>query len=277
MINLVQPCINQVLIFMSKFKDYQQNLNHTSFDTALTYSDSDSINFTFKPQIIFKYIIVVISCLVTFDLIGKFYQYVLNGERASDIIQLFNLDSEANIPSTYSSFALLLCSFLLAIIAKRKHQGKNHYRLHWKFLALIFLCLAINEGAGIHEISVGKTRSLLHTDGFFYYAWVIPAMILFSLFALAYLKFVLSLPKKTRSLFVLCAAIFITGAIGVEMICGQIVTLQGNDNLTYALVAMAEETLEMVAIAIFVYALSDYIKKNIKPVMLRFQDRVSHQ
>ena len=268
---------------MSELKDYQQNLDrssqgiqtsHPSFDTALTYSDSNSVNFTFKPQIIFKYLIVVISCLVTLNLIGIFYQYVLNGERASDIIQLFTLNAEANIPSIYSSYALIFCCFLLAIIAKSKHQTKNRYRTHWKFLALLFLYLALDEGASIHEVSIGKTRTILNTDGFFYYAWVIPAIILFSLFALVYLKFVLSLPKKTRSLFVLSAVMFISGAIGVEMICGQIVTLQGSDdNLTYALMATAEETLEMFAIAIFAYALLDYLKKYIKPVTLRFIDR----
>lgn len=268
---------------MAKLSDYQQNINHNlkethannplSNDTPI-YKDVELVNITFKSQVIFKYLIAVISCLVTLNLIGIFYQYVLNGERASDIIQLFTLNAEANIPSIYSSYALLLCSFLLAIIAKSKHQAKNRYRTHWKFLALLFLYLAIDEGASIHEVSIGKTRTILNTDGFFYYAWVIPAIILFSLFALVYLKFVLSLPKKTRSLCVLCAAMFISGAIGVEMICGQIVTLQGSDdNLTYALMATAEETLEMVAIAIFVYALLNYLEKYINPVILRFKDR----
>lgn len=238
--------------------------------TSVPCNTADFVQFTFDARKIFKYLITIIFCLVTLNLIGQTYKYIFNGGMGNGLIRLFSLRGEACIPSIYSSFALLLCSVLLAIIAKSKYQAKNCYRLHWKFLALIFLYLAIDEAAIIHELSGGITRDTLNTSGFLHHAWVIPGMILFSLFALIYLKFVLLLPAKTRFLFILSAAIFISGAIGLEAIGGQVLTLRGEHNLIYNLVVTVEETLEMVAIAIFIYTLLDYIKKYIKPVVLRF-------
>ena len=161
---------------------------------------------------------------------------------------------------------------MLAIIAKVKNKKQDRYYQHWKYLALIFLYLAVDEGVKIHERSIEPVRNALNLGGFFYYAWIVPAIILFSLFCLIYLKFVSSLPKKTRLLFILCAITFVSGAIGVEMIGGKITALQGQGNLTYVFAATIEEFLEMVAIACYIYSLLDYIKKyvNCKPLIIRF-------
>lgn len=260
---------------MSEFNAEQQNRSSSawlhSFQTS-TDKPFNSLELVFEPRKVFKYLITIISVLVTIHSIAVFYQYVLNGERAGRWIRLFDLDTEACIPSIYSSFALLLCSVLLAIITKNKYQQTDRYRRYWKFLALTFLYLAIDEAVSIHELMNVYVGQNINTDGggFFYYAWVIPAIILFSLFSLIYIKFVLSLPKKTRLLFILSAATFVGGAVGVEMIAAKILTLQGTDNLTYALMATVEETLEMVAIAAFIYTLLDYLQKIVKPIILRF-------
>ena len=260
---------------MSRARDYRynqpNNQSHSqSSETFSTYQPSNFSELVFQPQRIFKYLITIISWLVTLNLIGIFYQQGLNGKRGSSLIQLFRLDAETCIPSIYSSFTLLLCSVLIAIIARNKYREKDRYGRHWKFLALIFLYLALDEGARIHEISGDIIRTTFNANGFLYFAWVIPAILLFSLFSLYYLKFVLSLPKKTRYLFILCAATFVGGAIGIEMIGGQVTTLLGKDTLAYELTATAEETLEMVAIAAFIYTLLDYLKKYVKPLIIRF-------
>lgn len=262
---------------MSKLSAEQQNeniLNAWLNSKSQTSTDEsfDFLTFVFEPQRIFKYLIAIISCLVILNSIAIFYQHGLNGKEdgIGRLIPMFSLNSEASIPSTYSSIALLLCSVLLAIITKSKYRQTNRYRRYWKFLSIIFLYLAIDEAASIHELGIGITYKIIDAGGFFYYAWVIPAIILFSLFSLIYLKFVLSLPKKTRLLFILSAATFMGGAVGVEMICGKIVTLQGENSLIYALMTTVEETLEMVGIAVFIYTLTDYLKKYVKPVIIRF-------
>lgn len=258
--------------------DRNQNINHSLeqsgptdkhlISTKTAYREQNFLEIHFEPKTILKIISLTIFALVVISTLGQVYSYVLAEGIQGNIVTLFYIDEEANIPTTFASFSLLLCSGLLAIIAKDKYGEVNRYRRHWKFLSLIFLYLAVDEAAEIHEMSMDITSKLLNTSGFFYFAWVVPAIILFSIFTLIYFKFVFSLPNDTRFLFILAAMIFVCGALGIEMIGGQFVTFKGQTNLLYAMIATIEETLEMIGIAIFIYALLKYIQNYIKPLKI---------
>ena len=81
------------------------------------------------------------------------------------------------------------------------------------------------------------------------------------------------LPTKTRRLFVVAAIVYIVGVIGTELIAGWYVELYGRNNLTYSFLAMLEETLEMIGIIVFIYALLDYMTVNVKAVRFRVRSR----
>ena len=49
------------------------------------------------------------------------------------------------------------------------------------------------------------------------------------------------------------------GAIGFELIGGLQADVHGSKNLTYALITTTEELLEMLGIALFIYALNQHI------------------
>lgn len=66
-----------------------------------------------------------------------------------DLISLFDLDKEKNIPTFCSTIALVFCSALLAIIAlARKKIGEGYF--FWLGLSIIFLFISIDEFAAIH-------------------------------------------------------------------------------------------------------------------------------
>lgn len=92
-----------------------------------------------------------------------------------------------------------------------------------------------------------------------YYTWVIPGMFLVGIVTCFYLRFVFGLPRRTRSFFILAAATFVAGAIGVEMLSGVQADRFGEENLTYALIITLEEFLEMIGVVVLVRALVDYI------------------
>lgn len=146
---------------------------------------------------------------------GQISGQFIEADRFQKIVRLLNVDAENNLPSTYSSFALLLCGLIIAVIAGVKHKQRDRFAFHWKCLSLIFLYLSIDEAASLHELSVFTLRQLLGAGGFLYFTWVIPGAIFVIIFVLAYLKFLLSLPTKTRNLFVTAGTIFVGGAIGV--------------------------------------------------------------
>ena len=259
---------------LDNFSEQPEFKNNHLISRKTADKSQNFLEISFEPKTVFKIFCLIIFCLVSINTLAQVSKYTLAGGTLSRVPEkltaLFALNVEANIPTMYSSFALLLCCLLLAIIAKSKYREGNRYRFHWKYLSLIFLYLAIDEGVQIHELSVGTIRRLFNTSGFFAYAWVIPAIILFSLFALIYLKFVFSLPQNIRFLFILAAVFFVGGALGMEMIGANFAQSQSQNNLTYAMITTVEEALEMFGIAIFIYALLKYIQNYVDPLKISF-------
>ena len=92
---------------------------------------------------------------------------------------------EANVPTLYSSVALLSSSMLLAFIALA-HKRNGSSSLPWVGLALVFLFLSVDEIASIHEKLGGPVRELLGTSGLLYFAWFIPYGIALLVFVAIY-------------------------------------------------------------------------------------------
>lgn len=113
--------------------------------------------------------------------------------------RLFNLDAEMNIPTVYAGLSLAFSALLLALIAYMKNIQMEPFRKHWAFLAFIFMLMAVDEMAVIHEVLI-SLRPMLNTSGIFHFAWVIPGLAFVVLMGLAYWKFLLALPKTTRIL-----------------------------------------------------------------------------
>jgi len=155
------------------------------------------------------------------------------------------------------------------IIALSKKKTSANYYPHWLGLALIFLFLAMDEALEIHEQFAGPVRSALDiTSGPFYFAWVIPYGVALLIFLAAYLKFLIELPARTRLLFVSAGCIYVTGAIGFELLGGSHSALSGKENLMYVALSTSEEVFEMGGILIFVYALLSYISSEFKDLRI---------
>lgn len=178
----------------------------------------------------------------------------------------FSFNKEGNFPSLYSAFAIFFASVLLFIIAKSTKGIKEYY--YWVGLSFIFLFLSLDEWFSFHEKLAVPTRNLLSTSGIFTFAWIIPYGIVLLIFTFVYLRFLFYLPRKTKYLFVTAGVIYVGGALGMEMIGGMIKEMYGRQNLYYAIEYTIEESLEMIGIVIFIYALMEYIRKNISSVTL---------
>jgi len=180
----------------------------------------------------------------------------------------FFVNDENNIPTWYSSSALLLASILLAIIGFAKKTAGDKYALHWKALAIIFLCLSVDEAASLHEALGDALYQLFPTRGFFHYIWVIPGIAFILVFVLANLRFLAHLPAKTRYQFLTAGAIFILGAIGLEMMAGWYE--ESYDDMGLVFLITVEELLEMTGIIVFIYALCSYMSTHIKNIQVSF-------
>ena len=173
----------------------------------------------------------------------------------SEIVRLLSLSHETNIPTWYSSAVLLCCSLLLTLIAALKTGSSGTFRGHWILLAAGFLYISMDETAQIHE----NLNDLMDLHGIFYFTWVVPAGILVLILAVIYVRFVLHLPARTRLRFLAAGAAYVGGALGVEFALGYWTDIHGEKNLTYAMIDLVEESLEILGMSMFLSALLEYI------------------
>ncbi|MFB3818316.1 MAG: hypothetical protein ACE147_11680 [Candidatus Methylomirabilales bacterium] len=189
-------------------------------------------------------------------------------EAQESFIRLFYLDSEANIPTWFASSMLLGCAALLGLIALAKNREGDSFARHWSALAVIFLGLSLDEAALLHEMAIKPLRPLFDSSGFLHYTWVVPGALVVCLLAVAYLRFLLHLPWKTRILAAISGALYVGGAIGAEAVTGKHAAQFGEGNLAYAMLATAEEVMEMLGVVTFMYALLEYAGRELGEVTL---------
>ena len=182
-------------------------------------------------------------------------------------VRLTWLDGEANIPAWFSAALLLLAAFLLAAIASAERRVGGQAAL-WSLLAGIFVLLSLDEVAQLHELSIRPLRDHFHATGLLYFTWIVPAGVAATAAAVGYSGFLASLPRRSRSLFLLSGAIYVGGALFVEAISGRQASLHGEHTVAYHLIVTVEELLEMSGVVLFIYALLDHIRRRFSRLTL---------
>jgi hypothetical protein len=213
----------------------------------------------------------MIGFLLFANVAGIVSKYGFGHDSVYGLVNLFDFDKEMNLPTLYSSIQLIVACLLLSIIgAKHRLNGENY--VLWIALAVIFLFLAVDETALIHEVIGVRISKAFEPTGLFYYAWVIPYGIAVLVFVITFSKFLFALPKETKWRFIASGAIYVTGAIGFEMLSGISDQSYGVNSVFYSMFYTCEELLEMVGIALFIYALLAYISNEFQYLRATFTE-----
>jgi hypothetical protein len=152
------------------------------------------------------------------------------------IYQIFDLDDENNLPTWFSGF--LLTNAALVLWSRSQKPGAT---AHWRWLALGFLLLAIDEVAGLHES--------FHTAVDF--NWTLVAAPVVVGVGAFFVPFLWRLPVRLRWLFVVSGMLFLGGAVGVELLSADM----EEESLAYEFAVTVEEGLEMFGVWLFLFAL----------------------
>src|SRR5690606_26041579 len=100
-----------------------------------------------------------------------------------------NINREQSVPTWYSSMLLLLGAITTGVLALFTRVVGAPYRGRWLLLALLFVYLSADEGAGIHEYLTDPIGESLDTTGVFYFGWIIAGIVAVIVVGLAYFRF----------------------------------------------------------------------------------------
>jgi len=165
-----------------------------------------------------------------------------------------SLDGELNIATWYSS-ALMLSAALLALVA-RHFDPVAKQRPYWLAISVVMLLMSIDETASFHESFITILEDWSRHSDYLHFAWVVIGIPFVIAFALGSIPFLLRLARRTAVLFVVSGALFVFGALVMEMIDGAIQVRLGAESLAYRVGAMFEDAFELVGMTLFVATLT---------------------
>ena len=213
---------------------------------------------TFTPLSVLTSLLICYCVLLVANCLMLVAQFMFGYESLLTLIPTWDFNTEGNMPTLFTTFTFVIAGLLLSIIAHTKYKTKQAY-LAWLILVLVFLFLAADEATSIHERVGQLFRSQTNTSGIFNISWVIPYGIAAIIFGISYARFLLRLPRRIAVIFIISGVVFVTGAIGIELVGGAIKIESGDETLAYALLYTLEESLEMLGVITFVYGLVSYI------------------
>lgn len=219
------------------------------------------------PLILARVAILLILLGTSFQLI----KFITGHGTLFGLVLLFNLNGEQNIPSFFSALMLSLSALILATtyaLTRASQQG-----IYWLVLAVGFGFMALDEAVSLHERLVKPMRDLLGYEqnfGMFYFAWVIPALVVIALLGISFFRFLKRLDQPIRHAFIFSAALYLGGALGMEMVGGWYNEKYGPENLGYVACFTIEESLEMAGVIYFIRALLHYLEAQVRVVNVTF-------
>lgn len=201
-----------------------------------------------------RILIVLLAVISGLGLVVELVHNLAHTPASETLVSLLSLSYEGNVPTWYVSCLTFCCALMLTVIAADASRRQDAHRWHWRVLALMFFYISLDESVGIHE----NLGGLVEAHGVLYFSWVIPAAVFVVVFAAAYVRFLLSLPRTTALRFCVAGALYVLGALVMELPLGYWTERSGNDNLVYALIDFVEETLELCGVSLFLVALWDH-------------------
>lgn len=220
---------------------------------------------TIKPERVLFVLLLITAVLAVAHVISN--MMILTVDPASHmrlVLGAFDMDQEVSLPTWFSQMLLATAGLVALMIGLIRRSDKKTYFRHWIAIAIILLCMSADEGAGLHELASVPIGTSLNTEGtIFYFAWVIAGLAAVLVVAAVFLKFWWKLPKRTKLFIVLSAVVYLSGAIGAEMLGGYRMSIYGPDAL-YRVLSVLEETFELVGASLAIYTFLDYWRDNEK-------------
>lgn len=220
---------------------------------------------TIAPRRVLVFLAACLALLLAAHLGVMFAQHVLGFSYLFGLIALFDMNSEQNLPTLFSSMLLLACGLLLFV------SGRLAARMRpaWYALAAAFALLAISETAELHEpllfVMRGKVSPRtadLAANLPLRFADMVPLLVVLGAVVMAVaVAFLRQLDTRARWLFLVAAALYLGGAVGVDEITAASAHGPTAPLWLQLVSTTVEEVLEVGGASLFLYGLLDRLAR----------------
>jgi hypothetical protein len=215
-----------------------------------------------------KFISTVLTGIIGFLLIAHCIQAYFFLEGLMDYVYFLDFDIERNLPTFYSVAAIEIAALLLLVIYIYHKKNQNNYQWAWLGLSILFAFLGLDEATKIHENAGDIISYTFEATGIFYFPWVLPYGIALIFLSVIYIPWLFSIPLSNRIEFIISAIVFLSGALGMEMLSAVYAEQTSLDSYEYIRTYTIEETLEMLGVLLFIRALIRYMHVTIKDITI---------
>jgi hypothetical protein len=228
-----------------------------------------------SPRAVARVLVIVGAILVGLGIVASLLERSdLEIAGRENIITLLSLKSEYNIPTVVSVLELAACALLLTLIAAVQRARGDRFVSRWVLLSGIFLYLALDEGARLHERLNEPLAALPFTTGVLRWGWVLVGGLLVVVLAATYLRFVLALPSTYRTGVVVAGGLYVGGALMMELVGAGASENSGLDTPLYLTLTIVEEALELAGIGLFIVVLWSLLRLWAPQTVLRHRPPV---
>lgn len=229
---------------------------------------------TLVPERALRVQLAIIAALLAIYTASKALHVLRGHDYLLGFGPLFDLDRPFNLPAFYATLLMLADALLLGAIGALYRRQRRSRGWSWFFLAALLLFLAFDKAFNVHgQIGWAISEAVVDRRAAYQNVAIVGLAFTGTVAAIS-TRFLLRLDPRTRMLMLASGAIFVLGALGFEVL--QVLrhevvrsTASRPDAVYFALVA-AEETLEMLGMALFGYTLLDHLRIQFAALNLRF-------
>lgn len=236
-------------------------------------SRTASFSLDLSPRKVLRWVLAAAAVLTATSVAGQvLVREAPSVPLAGGIAHRLHVDSEQSLPTIFSVLLIGAVAALLASIAVLHRRTGSRDSWYWATAAALALLLALDEYLSLHEQLVEPVRAALGSGpaGLLHYAWVVPGVGAVLVTSVVFMPFLRRLPTRLRHLVLVSGSLYLAGALCMESVGGALENAAG-DRGSYGYVAATtlEETLEVLGVAVLLYALLEHVANAFDAVTVR--------
>ncbi len=215
---------------------------------------------TVPVRVIVRRLALAIAVLAVLHLLANFLEKGadLHGGVIEPLVHYFSMDEEVNVPTWFT--VVLLASTGLVTGDLLHVEPVPARRWAWGLIAFVLLYLSIDEMTSFHEhLGTSLEEHFRSIADLPFNGWIAFYGPLALVVAAIVVPLLWGLPRRFLRPMALAGVLYVAGAVGFEAIAGLLED-QGFDRATFVgqLAVLGEESLEMVAVLVFLVAVVRY-------------------